>query len=481
MADILLHGGIVLTLNADRAVLHDASVAISAGRIVAIGDPLELVAAYPEAQKIDCLRKAIMPGLVDLHGYLGGSILKSAGEDLDGTTRRNVLEEVLSSCTDEEWWAVESHLAALERLKLGTTCMFSMMGGNGTRTDDIVFPQIAARETARVGLRTRIGLGPARPPWPRPYTYWSNGKSRVEQISFETVMDQCDLVLTEHCRAPQPLIDYCIALSRIGNQNDHDPVWTPERQVWVGRQAEAAVALMKKHDVGFWTHMYGNSIEYAHDHNLGLLGPRSVLSHCTGIPDRSIDIMRETGAHCAHHPRAARVYSYPGICPLPKLIDAGVTVALGADAPQNHDCDMFLDMKAAMRAQRMYNKDPNLIPPGKAIEMATIDGCKALGLDDELGSIEVGKKADVITVDLAQPHLAPLDMPVHRIAYNATGRDVADVIVDGRLVMLGRKMLTIDEAEVLDRAQAMYARVIERSGLDQHVRNQSNIWGRSRL
>ena len=110
---------------------------------------------------------------------------------------------------------------------------------------------------------------------------------------------------------------------------------------------------MKKHDVGFWTHMYGNSIEYAHDHNLGLLGPRSVLSHCTGIPDRSIDIMRETGAHCAHHPRAARVYSYPGICPLPKLIDAGVTVALGADAPQNHDCDMFLDMKAAMRAQRL--------------------------------------------------------------------------------------------------------------------------------
>jgi len=87
-------------------------------------------------------------------------------------------------------------------------------------------------------------------------------------------------------------------------------VWDPEKERWIRRQAEAVADLMKRHDVGFWTHMYGNSIEYAHDENLGLLGPRAILSHCTGISERAIGIMRETGAHAAHHPRAGRIYTY---------------------------------------------------------------------------------------------------------------------------------------------------------------------------
>jgi cytosine/adenosine deaminase-related metal-dependent hydrolase len=238
--------------------------------------------------------------------------------------------------------------------------------------------------------------------------------------------------------------------------------------------------LQKKHGVTFWTHAYGNAIEYAHDEKLGLLGPHTILSHCTDISERAIGIMRDTGTHAAHHPRAARIYTYPGRCPVPELIDAGVTVALGSDSPSTHNCDLFLDMKAAIDQQRIHFKDANILPPGKVLEMATIDGCKALGLDKELGSVEVGKKADLITVNLFQPHLYPLDMLVYRLVYNATGADVADVTVSGRLVMEDRKILTVDETDVLEHAQAVYRRFVERANLEPHTRNPDRFWGVSR-
>jgi cytosine/adenosine deaminase-related metal-dependent hydrolase len=226
--------------------------------------------------------------------------------------------------------------------------------------------------------------------------------------------------------------------------------------------------------------MYGNSIEYAHDEKLGLTGPDCVYSHCTDISARAIGIMRDTGTHAAHHPRAARIYTYPGRAPVPELIDAGVNVALGSDSPSTHNLDLFLDMKAATDQQRIHFKNADILPPGKMLEMATIDGYKSLGLDKELGSVEVGKQADLITVDLFQPHLYPPDMLVYRLVYNATGADVADVCVAGRLVVEGRKALTIDEAKTLERVQGVYERFVERAGLREMRRNPERFWGVSR-
>jgi cytosine/adenosine deaminase-related metal-dependent hydrolase len=480
MQELLFDDATVITMDRDRAILEHTSVAIRDERIVEVGPAARLRERYRAAKVIDCRRKAVMPGMVDLHGYLGGSLLKSAGQNLSGGTRRTMLENLLPDFTDEAWWEADAQLNALERLKMGTTCMFSMMGGNGTRTDDVVFTQIAARELERIGLRTRIGLGPARPPWPRRFTYWRDGVKTERMVEFDTVMDNCDRLLSQRRPDSGGIVDYGVALSRIGNRNEHDPVWSPEREQWVRKQAEAILHLQKKHGVTFWTHMYGNAIEYAHDEELGLLGPDTILSHCTGISERAIGIMRDTGTHAAHHPRAGRIFTYPGRCPVPELIDAGVTVALGSDSPSTHNCDLFLDMKAAIDQQRIHFKDPNVLPPGKVLEMATIDGIKALGLDKELGSVEVGKKADLITVDLFQPHLYPLDMLVYRLVYNATGADVADVTVSGRLVMEGRKLLTVDEAAVLENAQAVYRRFVERAELAPHTRNSESFWGAAR-
>lgn len=443
MQELLFHDATVVTMDRERTILSHAAVAIRDERIVEVGPAPALHEKYRAAKVIDCRHKALLPGMVDLHGYLGGSLLKSAGQNLDGGARRTMLEDLLPAFTDEEWWEADAQLNALERLKMGTTCMFSMMGGNGTRTDEVVFTHIAARELERIGLRTRIGLGPARPPWPRRFTYWRNGTSTACMVDFDQVMDNCDRLLSQNNKDSGNIVDYGVALSRIGNRNEHDPVWSPEREQWVRKQAEAIAHLQKKYAVTFWTHMYGNAIEYAHDEKLGLLGSTTILSHCTDISERAIGIMRDTGSHAAHHPRAGRIYTYPGRCPVPELIDAGVTVALGSDAPATHNCDLFLDMKAAIDQQRIHFKDASILPPGKVLEMATIDGYKVLGLDKELGSVEVGKKADLITINLFQPHLYPMDMLIYRLVYNASGGDVTDVTVSGRLVMEDRKILTI--------------------------------------
>ena len=481
MADLLIDNGIVITMDPQRRVLEDASVAIEAGRIVEVGPASEVRARHKATKTINARRKAVLPGMVDLHAHMGGSLIKTIGEGLDAVRWRNMLEFVLSHATSLEWWRVETRINALERIKFGVTCIYTQLGGNGTRTDDPRYTQVVAEELEKVGLRTRIGLAPARPPWPRAFSYWEDGNREEGQVSFEQVIDTCDRILSRHSSQPGRLVDYCMALSRLGNRNPHDPVWSPEREQWVKRQAEAIRALMEQHGVGFWTHMYGNAVEYAHDEKLGLLGPHTILSHCTDISLRAVAIMAETGTHAAHHPRANRLYTYPGRCPVPELIDAGVTVGLGADAPPpNRNCDIFLDMKAAMRLQRMHFKDPQMLPPGKLLEMATIDGYRALGLEQELGSVEAGKKADLITVDLFQPHLYPINMPVHRVVYEATGHDVRDVIIDGRLVMEGRKVLTADEDQVLDDADAMNRKTIEIAGLAPFTEIPDRFWGVSK-
>jgi len=481
MADLLIHDGIIITMDPQRRVLEGTSVAIADGRIIDIGPASELTPRHRAAKTIDARRKVVLPGMVDLHAHMGGGLLKTIGEGLDASRWRNLFEFVCSHTSDHDWWRVETRINALERLKFGVTCIYTQLGGNGTRTDKESFTELVERELETIGIRARIGLAPARPPWPRPYSYWNNGQRTKKLVPFEQVVETCNNILTRNHNRPSKLVDYCVALSRLGNQNPHDPMWSPEREVWVRRQADFMRDMMKRHKVGFWTHMYGNAIEYAHDQKLELLGPSTIISHCTDISERAIDILRETGTKVAHHPRAARIYTYPGRCPVPELIEAGVTVGLGADGPPpNRNCDIFLDMKAAMRLQRVHFKNPDVMPAGKLLEMATIDGYKALEMDHELGSIEVGKKADIITVDLFQPHLYPINMPVHRVVYEATGQDVRDVIVDGRLVMEGRKILTIDEDDVLNSSVEMNRIMMERGGLAPFATIPERFWGVAR-
>ena len=209
------------------------------------------------------------------------------------------------------------------------------------------------------------------------------------------------------------------------------------------------------------------------------MGPEALLSHSTGLTVEEIRICAETDTKIAHNPSA--IASVLARCPAIELMDAGVTVALGSDATApDRNGDMFRHMQQAMHYHKTFFHDPKILPPGKALEMCTIDGAKALGMEKEIGSLEKGKKADVVLVDLARPHMYPLHMPVFRLVHFANGNDVSDVIVDGRLLMRDRKVKSVNEAKVLDTAQAEAELMLDRGKFRPLLKPLDTFWGHTR-
>jgi cytosine/adenosine deaminase-related metal-dependent hydrolase len=215
------------------------------------------------------------------------------------------------------------------------------------------------------------------------------------------------------------------------------------------------------------------------DAMFGLLGADASLSHSTDLTEEDFVALERSGATIVHNPSA--IASVRGYCPVPALLDRGVNVMLGSDgtAP-DRSTDMFRHMFQCMRLHQRQHRDERLMPPGKLLEMVTIDAAKGLGMAAEIGSLEVGKRADVITVDLRKPHLYPANMPLSRVVCFANGQDVDTVIVDGRVLMRGRVVAHVDVGEVLDAAQAETETMLERTGLRGAVAEPSTLWGAAR-
>ena len=198
-------------------------------------------------------------------------------------------------------------------------------------------------------------------------------------------------------------------------------------------------------------------------HGLGILTPGTLLSHCIDLDPDEQRMLAETGAAVAHNPSA--VASILGRCPAIEMMEVGVTVGLGSDATApDRSADMFRHMQQAMHYHRRHFRDPSVLPPGQALAMATIHAARALGLEDEIGSLEVGKRADVVLLDLNRAHMVPLHMPLHRAACFANGNDVHTVIVDGEVVLRNRKATRVDEARILAEAHAEAERMFDRVG-----------------
>jgi cytosine/adenosine deaminase-related metal-dependent hydrolase len=196
------------------------------------------------------------------------------------------------------------------------------------------------------------------------------------------------------------------------------------------------------------------------------------------LTDADIDTLVRTGTSVVHNPSA--IAAVRGYCPAPKMMEAGVTVMIGSDATApDRSGDMFRHMFQCIRYHQRHFRDEAMMPPGKALEMVTIDAARGLGMADEIGSLEVGKKADVITVDLSAPHMVPANMPVARVVYFATGHDVMDVVVDGHVLMRDRATPHLDAAEITAAAWRETEAMLDRSQL-RHMVAEDPGWGRTR-
>jgi len=475
-ADILITHGTVITMDSARRVLDDGAVAIVGDRIVDVGATDDLTARYRAGQVIDATRKVVMPGLIDGHGHAGHGLVKTLGADLGRFNE--ITETIYAHGSTPDFWKADALLTSVEKVRFGVTTSLVYFGGGDmvSRTDDPKYGDAILQAVEDVGLRYFLAVGPRRPPFPRSYTEWDGDSSREVQVPFERLLEVSEDLVTRwngsangriHVAVMSPTIDTAGARMTAAELDE------------VKREALATRALSKAQGVLFTEdgHTTG-TVAFAD--GLGILGPDVILSHATDFTPAEIETLARTGTKISHNPSAIAAQRRP--FQVVELLDAGVTIMLGSDgvAP-DRSYDMLRHVFQAMRYHRARLRDPSVLPAGKVLEMVTIDAARALGLQDEIGSLEAGKKADVILIDMWRPHLVPSNMPLYHVAYFANGNDVATVLVDGRVLMRDRNVLTVDENAVLEMADREAEAAIRRTGLEATKDTPEGFWGRSRL
>jgi 5-methylthioadenosine/S-adenosylhomocysteine deaminase len=476
MADILIIHGILITMDPERRVIENGAIAVKGNRIIDLGETQNLMERHGPCKVIDATHTVVMPGLIDCHAHAGHGLVKTLGAD-NMEEWSKACEKIYTEGSTEDFWYAEALLSALERLKCGTTCGVSYLGGGDSimRTDDVCFGNRHCEAVQKVGIRSFLAVGPCRPPFPRRYSHWYGPSRRDEMITFEKQVETCETLIQRWHQKGSEKVKICLMfpVHKPGMSSSDLPLED------LKARAKTIRDLSRKHEVRFTQdgHQRG-SVKFAHE-QLDLLGQDAFLSHSVNLTPEEIDLCRQTDTKIIHNPSA--IMSIFGRCPVPELLDAGVTVALGSDgtAP-DRSYDMFRHMVQCMHYHRTYYHDPNYLPPGKALEMVTIDAARALGMEKEVGSLEVGKRADIILVDMFKPHLLPLNMPVFRTIYFANGADVDTVIVNGEILMEKRVVKTVNEAEVLVMAQQEAEAMVDRVQLQGLLKPRERFWGHSK-
>lgn len=473
--DLLISGGTVITMDGGRRFIDDGAVAIKADRIVDVSPADELAKRYAARRSIDATGKVVMPGLIDVHAHAGHGLIKTMGMKQDGHWEE-IVNAAYTTGTTPEFWHAEAGLAALERLRFGVTCGVSLLGGGDTimRTDDHAYGDAHCEAVAAIGTRSVVVVGSTRPPHPRTYARWDGDRRIDREIGFD-----------DQFAVSRALLDSWhgkgrirIALLTPVLRDEHEASLSAADYAEAVRQTRAMRALSREAGVvftqdGHWRGSVKRALA------IGMLGPDALLSHAIDLTDEEIRIVADTGTRIAHNPSA--IASVLGRCPAIELIEAGAVVALGSDATApDRSGDMFRHMQQCMHYHRTHFRDPSVLPPGKALEMATIDAAKALGLDHEIGSLEAGKKADIVVVDMARPHLAPFQMPAFHLIYFANGNDIDTVVVDGEILLEGGRPVKADMGTIVAAANREAGKLVARMNLHEMIGQPEGFFGRAR-
>jgi 5-methylthioadenosine/S-adenosylhomocysteine deaminase len=421
--DLLIVGGAVVTMNRDRRVFENGFVAIRGGRIVDVGDATELKAkGYRQKRMIDARGKVILPGLVNTHTHIPMTLFRGIADDLD-------LQDWLTKYIfpAEAKNVTRDFVAAGARLGLAEM----IRGGTTTYADMYYFEDAIAEETRKAGLRGVLGETVIDFPAPDNKT-WDAALSFTESFVKRWKGD--------------PLVTPAIA--------PHAPYTVSEDHLKVVK------AFAEKHDVPILTHLAEAPTEtkaIAEKHNtrptlflekIGFLSGRLLAAHVIHVNDQEMEILKRREVGVAHCPQSNMKLS-SGAAPIPRMLELSLRVGLGTDgAASNHDLSMWEEMDTAAKLHKLVTMTPTVVTADQALEMATIGGARALHLEKEIGSLEAGKRADLIVVDLGATHLTPMYNLRSHLVYAAKASDVTDTIVNGRVLMRNRRLMTLNEEAV---------------------------------
>ncbi|MEW6173368.1 MAG: amidohydrolase [Bacillota bacterium] len=428
--DILIKG-VVIPVTGPTDVVRDGALAVRDGEIVYVGPADGVPAGFEAAKVIGGPEMAVLPGFVNAHTHAAMTLFRGYADDLP-----------LMKWLAEAIWPLEDKLEAGD-VYWGTmlACAEMLLGGTTTFADMYFFMDDVARAVEQSGIRASL----------------SRGLIGLNPNAAEALAENRELVLKWHGKAGGRITCMLGPHAPYTCPPDYlEKVIKAAGELGVGVHIHVSETLHEVEEIG---KQYGCS-PVALLAKVGLLDLPVLAAHCVHLLPEDIVVFAEKGTAVAHNPESNMKLA-SGVAPVTRLLNAGVTVGLGTDgAASNNNLDMLEEMRSAALLQKVATGDPEALPAYKTLEMATMGGARALGLQDKVGTLEPGKRADVVLLDLRRPHFYPPHDVLAHIVYAAQAGDVHTVLVDGKMVVEAGRVLTFDLDDAMGNTRRCALRLV---------------------
>ncbi len=434
--DLLVRGGTVVTMDARGRVIEDGALAVNRGRIVAVGTRAEIEKNYAGREVIEARGRVVMPGLVNAHTHIPMTLFRGLADDLD-----------LNEWLTQYIFPAEAKNVTEDFVRVGTRLGLAEMirGGTTTYCDMYYFEDAVADETAKAGVRGVLGETVIDFPV-------ADNKTHEEAMAYAQKFIakwRAHALITP---AIAPHAPYTVSEEHLKDIRDFANRTGAPIVIHIAETRKEVADIMRDHGA--------SPINYLA--RIGLLRDDVIAAHVVYADADEIALLKHLGVGVVHNPQSNMKLA-SGVAPVPQMLAAGVALGLGTDgAASNNDLDMWEEMDTAAKLHKLTSNDPRVVPARAALEMATIGGARALHLEREIGSLEAGKRADLIVVDADDLHQTPRYNVYSQLVYATKAADVRSVVVEGKVLMRDRRLLTLD-VEAIKRAANDYRSRISRS------------------
>jgi 5-methylthioadenosine/S-adenosylhomocysteine deaminase len=434
--DTLISGGIVVTMDAHRRVIADGAVAIKAGKIVAVGEREFLETTMSPEQRIDACGRTVIPGLINGHAHLPMTLFRGLAddEDLDDWLQHTIFPAEAMN-VDDAFVRCGTRLGLAELIR----------GGITTVCDMYYFEDAVAEEMAAAGLRGL--LGQVLIDFPSPDA--ADHDEALDAIHRFVDRWQGHSLITP---AIAPHAPYTVG----------DEHLIEAHRLAFERDCPLIIHLAEsRHEVLESIRLKGQR-PVEHLARLGILSECMVAAHVVWAEDHELDLLAQHGVGVVHNPQSNMKLA-SGVAPLPQMLSRDMAVGLGTDgSASNNDLSLWEEIDTAAKLHKLITADPKMVSAQEAFELATIRGARALHLEEEIGSIEVGKRADIVVLEMDAIDQVPLSSIYSALVYATKANDVCDLIVEGRILLRDRQLTTIDEAQIKQEGLELRHQIIGR-------------------
>ena len=429
--DLIIKNGTLLTMDAGNSIIEDGFIGIQ-GDTISIIDKNHIT-DYSADAEIDAKGKLVLPGLVNGHTHAAMTLFRGLADDLPLMDWLNNYIFPVESNMDPEFVRTGTLLACAEMIMSGTT----------TFCDMYLFEEEVARAAKVSGIRCLAGEVLYDFDSPN-YGSVENGLKYTESLLEKWHDDPLVSIAVE----PHALFTCSPDLLKVAND-----IALKYNAPLIIHLSETEAEIQQIQEV------YGKR-PVAHLQSLGLMGPHLIAAHCVHLNEQEIELLADSSVKVIHNPESNMKLA-SGIAPIPELLQKGVVVGLGTDGcASNNNLDLFTEMDTAAKLHKVHTGDTTVMDALTVLRMATIEGAKALGMGDITGSLEAGKKADIIVIDTDKPHLTPMYNPFSHVVYSAAGSDVIHSVINGKLVMKDRNLITMDPASIMAKARERADRIL---------------------